>query len=721
MYHIPAALARSAGAAVAGLVRNPVGSIVAACAGERARAFLAVPVLLGFGIGLYFLLTFEPPLWLPLIVMVLAGFSYCSLRATELAPLCLAGCLVAGGFCLIMLRVETVHAPILPAEVGPAELSGTVARVERRPDATRLTIAPETFGRLRSQDLPALIKLSVRSLDGEVAPGARVKVLASAQPPSSPAEPGAFDFQRHAFFLGIGGYGYAMGTAKVQIGPAGGSRFNRFRDTLSARIATEVGEPNGGIAAALITGDRSRVSEVQWDILRDSGLAHLLAISGLHMGLVTGFFFFGVRAMLALFPAIALRGPIKKWAAVSALLGGLGYLILTGGSVTTIRAYVMVAIVMIAVLADRRAISLRTVAIAAILILAFTPESLVEPGFQMSFAAVTALVAAYEAYGERWRRNMGQSGILRRTVRYLTGVGMTTLIAGAATGPFAIYHFGRFADYGVLANLLAVPAVAFWVMPSATVGALLMPFGLEQPFFWLMGQGIGFVLGVGAYVADLPGAVRLVPAMPVWGIATISLGGLWLCLLSQKWRYWGLAAILAGLLSPYITERPLIRVDADARLIAVQTADGGIMLSSKRREKFTAEQWLARDAVLASQPWPVTGASHDGRMRCDSTGCILRLSNWMVALPRTQAALVEDCRRADLVISLEPVEGRCPSARVVIDRFDMWRDGAHAIWLDPASGPYIRSTGQTRGARPWNPAPLARKDQYWRKRAVSRP
>lgn len=721
MYHIPTALARSAGAALAAVVRDPAGVVAAAFAAERARAFLAAPVLIGAGITAYFLVPFEPPVWAVSAALVLSVFCLWSFRTTRLAPSSTAVCLILVGLALISLRVAVVSEPILPAQVGPAGMTGTVTRVERRPDAVRLTIRPGSFGRLKPEDLPDLVKVSVRTLDGPVSPGSRVSLLTSVRPPSSPAEPGAFDFQRHAFFQGIGGYGFAMGAVKVTAEPESGGGFRRFRDTLSSRIAGTVGEPHGGIAAALVTGDRSRVTEDQWRVLRDSGLAHLLAVSGLHMGLVTGFLFFGVRAALALFPTVALRRPIKKWAALAALAGGLGYLVLTGGSVTTIRAFVMVAIVMLAVLTDRRAISLRTVAIAAILILAVTPEAIVEPGFQMSFAAVTALVAAYETYGERWRSGMGRATLFGRAARYIAGVGVTTLIAGAATGPFAIYHFGRFSDYGVLANLSAVPAVAFWVMPSATVGALLMPVGLEQPFFWLMGKGIGFVLAVGGAVADLPGAVRLVPAMPVWGLALVCIGGLWLCIMTTAWRFWGLFAVVIGLLSPYLHERPLIRVDANARLISVRTADGATMLSSARREKFTAEQWLARDAVAGSSRWPASGASQDGRLRCDTAGCILRLESWMIALPKTQAAVAEDCRRADLVVSLEPVNGRCPSARVIIDRYDMWRNGAHAVWLDADKGPRVRSTGEDRGARPWNPAPVPGKDQYWRNSAVNRP
>lgn len=720
MYHIPAVLTRWVGTVLMGLVRDPAGRLLAAFAAERHRAFLGAPVALGAGAGLYFSLPVEPAVWLPPLLAVLAAFSLWALRDTGLRLVSVAICLTAAGLLLAVLRTEWVDAPILPAEIGPAPLEGVVTRVERRPDAVRLGIAPESFGRLRAEDLPGTLRISVRKFDGPVRPGDRVSMLAAAKPPSSPAEPGAFDFQRHAFYRGIGGYGYALGTVKVTPDPGGGSAFNRFRDQVSAEIADGVGPAHGGIAAALITGDRSRVAEEQWQVLRDSGLAHLLAISGLHMGLVTGFLFFGLRAVLALSPSIALRRPIKKWAALAALTGGLGYLVLTGGSVPTVRAYVMVAIVMLAVLFDRRAISLRTVAIAALLVLGVTPEALIEPGFQMSFAAVTALVAAYERFGDRWRASLGGGRAPARVARYLGGVAMTTLIAGAATGPFAIYHFGRFADYGVLANLFAVPVVAFGVMPSATVGALLMPLGLEQPFFWLMGQGIGLVMAIAEWVAGLPGAVRLVPAMPVWGIAAVSFGGLWLCLMSRRWRYWGLVGIAAGLLSPHVTDRPLVRVDAEAQIVAVRTIDGGTMLSSLRREKFTAQQWLARDALAEGVRWPETGVSQDGRLRCDRLGCILRADGWMIALPASPAALAEDCRRADIVISLEPVQGRCPSARVVIDRFDIWREGAHALRLS-GGGPVVRSSDGVRGQRRWNPDPVPRKDQYWRNSAASRP
>jgi len=263
MYHIPAALARSAGAALSALARDPAGVLTPELAREAARAFLAVPVLLGAGIAVYFLLPLEPSWPWMIVAASLPLFLFWALRDTPFNGVGLALLIAVSGFLLSAFRTEIVDTPVLPAEVGPAQLTAVVERVERRPDALRLLVRPEQFGRLRPEHLPARLKLSVRSIDGPVRPGDRVQMLASAQPPSSPAEPGAFDFQRHAFYRGIGGYGFAMGTVRVTPSPDGGNAFNRFRDRLSRDIAAAVGPENGGIAAALITGNRSRVREEQ--------------------------------------------------------------------------------------------------------------------------------------------------------------------------------------------------------------------------------------------------------------------------------------------------------------------------------------------------------------------------------------------------------------------------------------------------------------------------
>jgi len=503
----------------------------------------------------------------------------------------------------------------------------------------------------------------------------------------------------------------------VTVVAAGGARSQpiaQLRDLLTERIRATLDTASGGVAVALLVGERGGIPADDTAALRDAGLAHLLAISGLHMGLVSGFLFWLIRLGLALRPAVALRYPIKKIAAVAALAGALAYLLLTGGSVPTIRAFVMVALVMLAVLTDRRAISLRTVALAALVVLAMTPEGLLEPGFQMSFAAVVALVAVYERYGDRMLRRTRDTSVPMRLLIYLVGVGMTTVIAGLATAPFAIYHFGRVADYGVLANLAAVPVMAFWVMPAGTLSILAMPLGLEQLPLWAMGQGIDLILAIAHRVADLDGAVRLVPAMPAAGLLAVTLGGLWLCLLSGGWRLLGWVPVFIGMATPYMAEPPLLRITGDGRLTGVTTQAGGLLVSSTRREKFVAAQWLARMGEVApTASWPHDGASVDGDLRCDLLGCILRRDGWMIALPNDPRAVDEDCGRADIVIATVPVAGRCPSARVVVDTFDLWRDGPHALHLSPDRGPVVRSVNGQRGQRPWVWRPTPRKDWYW--------
>ncbi|MDF1719523.1 MAG: ComEC/Rec2 family competence protein [Minwuia sp.] len=718
MYHIARQVTRrlTLYAAMTGAVLvHPFDSLTLAIARERTRLFFWLPVLFGVGISVYFALPVEPSRLIVAVIGLLSVFGAWQLRHTGLSFWALGLAMVALGLVAATVRTEIVSTPVLPAEIGPAELMGTVTRREVREKDTRLTVRLDGFAGLRAEDLPGHVRLTVRTAGDDAQSGDRIMVRATLLPPSPPVEPGAFDFQRYAFYRGIGANGYAMGPVIITAtASATAQPIAQIRDGLTARIRAALDNAAGGVAVALLVGERGGIPASDTAALRDAGLAHLLAISGLHMGLVSGFLFWLIRLGLALRPAIALHFPIKKIAAVAALTGALAYLLLTGGSVPTIRAFVMVGLVMLAVLTDRRAISLRTVALAALVVLAMTPETLLEPGFQMSFAAVVALVAVYERFGDRMLRRTHDTSLPMRMLIYLAGVCVTTLVAGLATAPFAIYHFGRVADYGVLANLAAVPVMAFWVMPAGTLSILAMPLGLELLPLWFMGQGIDLILIIAHAVAGLDGAVRLVPAMPAAGLVAVTLGGLWLCLWSGSWRLFGWLPICIGMVTPYLIDPPLLRITGDGRLTGITTAAGGMLLSSERREKFVASQWLAR--VGQTDPagrWPHAGASADGSLRCDLLGCILRRDGWMIALPTDARAVDEDCGRADVVVATVPVNGRCPSARVVVDVFDLWRDGPHVLYLGPDQGPQVRTVNGSRGDRPWVWRPIPRKDWYW--------
>lgn len=458
---------------------------------------------------------------------------------------------------------------------------------------------------------------------------------------------------------------------------------------------------SGAIASALMTGDRSAIDAPTLQAIRDSGLAHLLAISGLHIGLVAGILFFVVRAGLALVPALALRHPIKKWAAVAAIAGAFAYAQIAGATVPTQRAFLMVGLVLLAVLVDRRGISLRLVAWAAAVILLVQPESLLGPSFQMSFAAVTALIAAYEAAR---RRSRGAAGWGRKLTLYASGVAFTTVIAGAATAPFALFHFNHVALYSVAANLIAVPVTALWVMPFALLAFLLMPFGLHGLALAAMGAGVDAVIAVANTVSAWPGGQAYVPALPTAGLAIAALGGLWLCLWARRWRFWGVPVLAAGLASVALTTPPDILVDGKGRLMAVKDASGALVFSESRYNSFSRKAWLARAGFPAfekPQLWPrTTGeAAADGKLRCDGAGCLYQTNGRTAALVRRAEALAEDCASADVVVTALFTRNACP-ATPLIDRASLIHGGAHAVWITE-KGVEIHSVNEGRGNRPW--------------------
>ena len=391
-------------------------------------------------------------------------------------------------------------------------------------------------------------------------------------------------------------------------------------------------------------------------------------------------------------------------------MGSLGYLLISGATLPTQRAFLMLSLVMLAVVIDRSAISMNMVAWAAGVILLIAPESLMSVSFQMSFAAVTALVAIYElSYTSRLNHSGGRSKI-RRSVYYLAAVLPTTLVAGAATAPFALYHFNQVAVLGVVANLFAVPLTALWVMPLAITAFILMPFGLSGLALGPMGWGIEAVITIAETVQAMPGAVTFLPAMPVWGFALLSIGGLWLCLWRLPWRAIGLCPIVIGVAAIALVRTPDILVSETGTLTAVKGNDGRLLFQS-RAHGFVAETWLRRAGLSPSATGSVKGpATGDARgdARCDALGCIVRTRGEVIAFVKNAAALPEDCVVATIIVSRVPVRDKhCIGPKIIIDRFDLWRAGAHALWLTPA-GIQVKSVAGTNNGRPWNIYPRKR-------------
>ena len=346
------------------------------------------------------------------------------------------------------------------------------------------------------------------------------------------------------------------------------------------------------------------------------------------------------------------------------------------------------------------------VAWSAIVVLAFMPEALLNPSFQMSYGAVIALIAGYEVVQPAMTRWRAPGGWWRFVLLYVGGLVFSSLLATAATAPFAAFHFNRIAVFGLIANMVAVPLSGVLVMPAGLIGVLLMPFGWEAVGLVPMGWGITAINAVAVAIAGWPSAVIKVAAFPIDALAVIALGALWLSIWRRAWRVCGLAAIAAGCIAAVLARPPDLLVSADGRLMAVNPHDGHLMLSSLTGQRFTAESWLARFAE--EQPAELAASSPEAGAHCDRFGCLYRAGSQVVALATDARALAEDCRVASIVISAVPVRGRCDSAIIVIDRFDLWRAGAHALWLSER-GATVESVRDYRGVRPWAPAPELRR------------
>lgn len=687
------------------MVRLALRAFADCLAAERERWILWAPVGIGIGVAGYFALPAEPPEWLgPAASMLLAAVAVL-MRRRALAPLaCLGFLTVALGFAAAQVRTAAVTAPALMREVGPVAITGRVITMDRLEKGGRVLLGDLSIPRVEPAATPRLVRVRLRDAARLPAPGERVRLLAVVGPPGVPVAPGAYDFARTAFFAGIGGVGYAVGPVeRIESAPAGAwadllGATERMRLAMAVRIDSAVGGAEGGVIAALMTGQQTVIPEQVMNDFRGSGLAHLLSISGLHVGLVAGLVFFAVRALLALAEAVALNWPIKKIAAVAAMMAAFCYMLVVGSPVPTERSVLMTGLALAAILMDRNPLSMRMIAFAATVVMLKEPESLLGASFQMSFGAVLALIAAYEVISPRWNRMRRETGPVGRAALHLAGIALTSVIASLATTPFSMFHFQQVQYYGVLANMIAVPVTSFWVMPLCLVVYLAMPFGLEQLPLAVMGWGVTVIIETARITAALPGASQLVAAMPGFALPVMVFGGLWLALWRQWWRLLGIAPMAAGLLTLALDDRPDILVDEAGKLMAVRDASGALTLSSRNAGRFTAEVWLRRDGALEADTWPREGTGAGGMLACDRSGCLYRAKGHTVALARARQAPVEDCAVADIVISADPAPRGC--AALVIDLWRLRRDGAHAIRLSPESV-RIDTVAADRGRRPW--------------------
>ena len=665
----------------------------------------AILTALGFAAGsaLYFTLPAEPaPLWAPaLAAIALAG--WLTVRAAglgaaaALALLCLLA--LACGFARAQHRSQALATgPSIALTLGrPAVVTGWLEAIERNGrDRSRLSI------RLPHRDGAPVRRVRVLANPHGLSPGDAISIRAVLERPRRAPVPGSYDFRFNAHFAGIVGSGF--GVAAPEPGPqidqdAAARAIARWRWHIAEHMRARLPGRNGAMAAALLTGDRSGLTQEVSATLRAAGLGHVLAISGMHMALFAGGVFLVLRFGLAAITPWARRFDAAIPAAIGALIAGAGYFLLSGGAIPTQRAFLMTAAVLTGLVAGRRALSLHTLALAMIFVLALQPEAIRAAGFQMSFAAVSALIACADIWRQR-RRPAAPMDARRGIVSAFAGLSLTSLIAGFATSGFAAFHFHRIAGFGLLGNLLAMPVFTFIVMPAGVVALCLMPFGLDQPALWVMSAGLDLMFAVADRVEAAPGALQPVIAAPGWVLPLYACGFVTLLLGRGLVRGGGAALALVALGLWSLTPAPDLFVSEEAVVVTrappgPQGPSADWTASSTRRGRFAVRVFLEQRAARA----PAVLADQ----QCDDLGCTAQAPGLRYAVLESAEDWAEDCGRAGLVVLTTALprwlKTRC--AAPVVDSETLRQRGGTLIWTEDGTIVRMQSVSAPGGDRPW--------------------
>lgn len=589
--------------------------------------------------------------------------------------------------------------------------AAAIPAIDTRGEAVRITgwlAAIETSGSGRSRLLVHVpgtggepsYRIRVLGDAGAVRPGGSLTVEAVLAPPRMAALPGGYDFAFHAFFRRIAATGYAIAPARagpdLVSGDALPRRLAALRWAMAERIAQRLEGRSGALAAALLTGDRSRLAREDVEALRGAGLGHMLAISGMHMALFAGGVFFAVRLAAAGLGPWSRRHDAAIPAALAALAAAAIYLALSGGAIPTQRAFIMTASALGAVLARRRVLSFHTLAIAMTAVLLLTPEAVVTPGFQMSFAAVGALIAAAQVWQTRQPPPAPLSAG-RGLRRFFGGLGTTSLVAGLATSGFGAFHFHRVAAFGLIGNLLVMPVFTLLVMPAGILALFLMPVGLDALPLMVMGAGLDLVLALAHTVSGWPGAERTIPSAPGWVLALYGSGFALACAARGVWRLAGVGVLALAIGFWALADRPDAFISRDGVLVARAGEAGGWAVSHARRSRFPVRVFLESEGSRERpDPWPLD---------CDSAGCAGRIAgNRPVVLLDNLDGLAEDCRHAGLIVTgLDvPAHRQRGCAAAVIDADRLARRGGATVWAEPDGTWRIRHVLTAGPPRPWH-------------------
>ena len=689
---------------------------------ERDQIALWLPVALGTGIALWFVLA-DQRAWIA--VMVGAGaaslIGFAIGKARRLGSFLLVGGLcVAFGCALAWWRADYVAAPRLERPT-VVTFEAQVTRIEnqRAKAQSRVWMNPSVASKL-----PPLIRVTIKDEDmvAGLVEGDTIRLRARlVSPPDAPV-PGGYDFSRTAWFLGLGASGSAIGPV-LRISPLQPDG-DGLRSRLSVHVRNQIEGSAGGIAAAFASGDRGGITPEDEEAMRASGLTHLLSISGLHITAVVAAVLFMTLRLLALSPTLALRWPLPLIAAGAGALAGIGYTALTGAEVPTIRSCVAAVLVLIGIAIGREAMTLRLVATGAIIILLLWPEALIGPSFQLSFAAITVIVALHENRSVRALTMRRDEQFWRRLMRGVLSLLVTGIAVELALAPIAMFHFHKSGIYGALANIVAIPLTTFVTMPLEALALLFDLVGLGAPFWWLTGLSLDLLLWLARTVAAAPGAVAVVPEVPTGSITLIIAGGLWLLLWKTKVRAAGFIPIFAGVIWAALAPAPDILITGDGRHLAVRSSDGTMHLLRSRSGDYIRDVLAERLGTLA----PLEDIDVAKGAKCGRDLCVITVSDgtrdWRIAATRSDYLLpwqsfIKTCQSVDIIVSSRKLPRACTARWITADRLFLQKTGGLAITLGSQK---VERTFRQHDDHPWRRVPMPSKDsQYRRKSPASLP
>jgi competence protein ComEC len=670
---------------------------------ERERGQLPIWLVIGFGVGIASWFALDGPReWLAILclgaAMTIGGFAFDGGRLERAFGW--TGLALAMGCALIWARAEWVGSPRLERPTVTTFMA-TVERVEPLPAKGDLRLSLLPVG----AELPPRVRVSMKADDAPagIAAGATLRIRARLAPPPPMALPDTHDFARDAWFKGLGAVGRSLGNVEV-IEPTVPSGLDALRDRLGRHIRERLPDSAGSIASALATGDQGAVTEEDAEAMRRSGLAHLLSVSGLHIAAVIGAAMLLTLKLLALSERLALRFNLVLAAAGVGAISGVAYTLLTGAQVPTVRSCIAALLVLGGLALGRDAISLRLVAVGALIVLLFRPEALAGPSFQFSFAAVTAIIALHSSGWGRRLLARRDEGLVAGAARMLMGMVLTGLAVEFALMPFALYHFHKAGLFGVAANLVAIPLTTFVIMPLEAAALFFDLAGLGKPFWWAAGHALDGLLWLAHQVASARGAVATLPSMPGWAFGLMILGGLWLCVWTSRLRLLGMAPFAVGAVAASMSPAPDLLVTGDGRHLAIISSDGMPMMLRERSGDFMRDL-MSEASGFDEDPGLLEAAPNSS---CSRDACFASIQRggreYRVLATRTTTridwqSLVKACAAADIVVSDRWLPRSCAPRWLKLDRKALEETGGIAIYLEET--PRVETVAERLRSHPW--------------------